>query len=57
MRAAKRASGLRMHRTQGGAHSRKVTEIGSLVHHPLGGSNHFQRLGSLADGLADRLPT
>jgi hypothetical protein len=46
-----------MHRTQGGAHSRKVTEIGSLVHHPLGGSNHFQRLGSLADGLADRLPT
>ena len=43
-------------RTQSG-HSRKVTEIGSLVPNPLGGSNHFRRLASLADGLADRLPT
>jgi hypothetical protein len=36
-----------------GRTSRMITEIDSLVADPLGGSNHFQRLGSLADGLAD----
>ena len=35
--------------------SRMVTEIDSLVPNPSGGSNHFHRLGSLADGLADGL--
>jgi hypothetical protein len=36
-----------------GCTSRMVTEIDSLVSNPLGGSNHFGRLGSPADGLAD----
>jgi hypothetical protein len=35
------------------ATSRMVIEIDSPVPNPLGGSKHFGRLGSLADGLAD----
>lgn len=39
--------------SKAGRTSPMVSEVDSLVHHPLGGSNHFHRLGSLADGLAD----